>query len=129
MDAVDAPWPLVRQILRSTAAPTAIEWQDGTLHVLLESSEAGVDAQAATVAAISAGTLGDRLPDGFGARPWCDGDLALKVTFRLSALDDALDAVRDLFPGARIRAHAGSGVAYVAATRGADARGELRARV
>jgi glycolate oxidase FAD binding subunit len=115
----ERPWPLVREVLRSTATPTAIEWRDDRLTVVVESSEAAVDAQAATVAGVLGGAVGDRLPERLGARPWSDDDsgsddLGLKVTFRLSALDVVIAAVRALDPAARLTAHAGSGVLWAA---------------
>ena len=110
---VARPWNLVREVLRSPAMPTAIEWYDGTLHVVVESSEAAVDAQADTVAALIDGDVSRDLPPDFVGRPRTDGDMLLKLTFRLSALDDVVDGVRRVDGGALPRAHAGSGVLWV----------------
>ncbi len=60
------------------------------------------------------------MPQGFGRRPWRDGDLALKVTHRLSALGPVLAAVRRELSGARLAAHVGSGVVWVGSSAEAE---------
>jgi len=120
-----APWPLVHAVLTSTATPTAIEWYDDTVHVLVESSEAAVDAQAEQVAGLVGGSVGADVPPGFADRPG-GGAMLLKLTFRLSALDDVIAAVRTRLPSATLRAHAGGGVLWASAPPDADAVAELR---
>jgi glycolate oxidase FAD binding subunit len=104
------PGPAVRALLRSPAQPSAIEWDGQALHVLIETTDAAADAQAAQVRAIVGGAIAGGLPPGFGARPWRDGDIGLKVTHRLSTLSPAVLALHAVLPGARVSAHAGSGV-------------------
>jgi glycolate oxidase FAD binding subunit len=131
--ATDNPGPMVRAVLRSPATPTAIEWYadgDGAaLHVVVESSEAAVGAQADTVAGLVGGTVSGDLPGHFGERPWRDGDLGLKVTHRIGAVDDVIAAVRDVAPDVRIRAHAGSGVLWLAGAAELTVIDDLRRRV
>jgi len=122
------PWSLVREVLRSAATPTAIDYDGTTLHVLIESSEAGVDAQAEGVAALTGGATGG-LPSGFGDRPAGNDAMLLKLTYRLSALDDVLAAVRECASDPPLRAHAGSGVLWAALTPDADVLARLRAVV
>jgi glycolate oxidase FAD binding subunit len=75
--------------------------------------------------------VGSELPANFGQRPWRDADVGLKLTHRLGALHDVLAVVAERLPGARVRAHAGSGVVWVAAdpTVAADAIRGLRSDV
>jgi glycolate oxidase FAD binding subunit len=108
----DAPAPATRTVLRSPVPPTAIEWNGSTLCVVVESSEAAVDAQAAHVAECIGGRIGDDVPSWFGQRPWHADGLGLKVTHRIGALADAVADVRELASDARLQAHAGSGVLW-----------------
>ena len=108
------PGPLVRELLRSPLEPSALEWDSAALHTLFETVEPAADAQAqALITLAGGGVVSDRLPVGFGARPWQDGDVALKLTHRLSSLTAVLDVVRRRLEGARIAAHAGSGVVQI----------------
>src|SRR3954467_13188851 len=118
----DDPGPLVRDILRSPLEPSALEWDGTALHVVFETVEPAAETQArATVDLAGAGEISDRLPSGFAARPWKPGDVAVKVTHRISSLSAVLDAVRRQLPGCRIAAHAGSGVVHAGwAPSGAD---------
>jgi glycolate oxidase FAD binding subunit len=122
----DDPWPLVQAVPHTTAAPTAIEWYDDTLHVLVESSEAAVDPQTQRVAAAISGQVADQLPVGWEELHRPDGGMLVKLTYQLSGLASLPTAVRAVLPGARLRAHAGSGVMYVAAAADASAVDELR---
>jgi glycolate oxidase FAD binding subunit len=110
--ATSAPASPVRDLLRSHLVPSAIEWDGDALHVVIESTEAGAAAQAEQAAAIlGGGDVGERLPDGFGERPWREGDVGIKVTHRLSAFGPVVNLLAAI-PDAAVSAHAGSGVAY-----------------
>lgn len=109
----DNPADAVRAVMRSVVVPTALEWDGGRVHILIESIESAAQAQAEQVVEIAGGIVSDTLPIGFGASPWQPGDVALKVTHRLSALGGVADLLRETLPDARIRAHAGSGVVEV----------------
>ena len=123
----DDPADAARRLGPTGAVPSAVEWDGASLVVVIESIETGADAQARTVAAAVAGEITDSLPAGFGERPWrvpqAGGpgpvdQVGLKLTHRLGALDDVLRAVRDVLPAARVRAHVGSGVVWVATDDG-----------
>jgi glycolate oxidase FAD binding subunit len=110
---VARPGPLVRDVLRSPLEPTALHYDGDVLVVVFETVEPAAQAQADALLAVAgagAGEVTDDPPEGFGDRPWQPGDVAVKVTHRISALDHALDAVRRRLPGCRLRAYAGSGV-------------------
>jgi glycolate oxidase FAD binding subunit len=108
---VARPGPLVRDVLRSPLEPTALHYDGDVLVVVFETVEPAAQAQAdALLALAGAGEVTDGPPEGFGERPWQPGDVAMKVTHRISTLDHALDAVRRRLPGCRLRAYAGSGV-------------------
>jgi glycolate oxidase FAD binding subunit len=113
--ATDDPSAFVRRLLRSPVVASACEWDGARLQVLLEAVEPAAQAQAEQVVALcGSGDISDALPAGFGARPWRDGGIGLKLTHRLSALPDVIDAVREMLPGATLHAHAASGVLYAA---------------
>ncbi|HET7531154.1 MAG TPA: FAD-binding oxidoreductase [Mycobacteriales bacterium] len=117
----DDPAPLVRDLLRSPLEPVALEWDGSGVHAVFETVEPAADAQAQALLSLAGtGTVSDALPEGFGGRPWRPGDVAVKVTHRLSALSAALDAVRRRLPQSRVRAHAGSGVLYAGWPAGGD---------
>jgi len=114
---------LVQAVLHGQAVPAAIEveWpedRDGTLSVLLEGREDGVEGRAATVGSL----LGDEArqssedPAAGTTYPWdtaATGDdraTALKLTFALSGLAEVLTVARET--GLRLRGSAGAGVAY-----------------
>ena len=110
---IEAPWAAVREVLRSPATPTALDYDGTELHVLVESSEAGVDAQAETVATLIRGTTTSDQPEAFGRRPERAAEsMLVKLTFRVSALDEVISAVREEVDRAPMRAHAGSGVLW-----------------
>lgn len=125
----DDPWSPARAVLRAAATPTAIEWYDGTLHVLVESSEAAVNAQAADVARLVGGDVSADLPAGFTGRPARTGDMRLKLTHRLSALSDVVAAVRAAAPDALLRSHAGSGVLWASTPPDSTVLEQLRTAV
>lgn len=100
-------------LVRTPATPAAAEWDGTHVHVLVEGAPAAADTMAAQIAtAIATTTTDDALPDDFGARPWRAGEMAVKVTHRLSALDEVVAAIRRELPGARLSAHVGSGVVW-----------------
>src|SRR4051794_20235305 len=68
--AADDPGEAARAVRRSPVPATALEWDGARLHVLVESSEAAVDAQARLVAELVGGEVGDEAPPDLGARPW-----------------------------------------------------------
>jgi glycolate oxidase FAD binding subunit len=105
-----AVWGLVA---RSTAAPAAVEWDGTHVHVLVEAAAAAVDPIASSLAGrLGSASIADRVPAGWAARPWAPGDVGVKVTHRLSALDQVVAATRRELPGARLSAHVGSGVLW-----------------
>ncbi len=111
--AADEPGAVWAAVARSTAEPTAVEWDGRTVHVLVEGAHAAVEAIASTLAgSLGTTTITDTLPATFGARPWSPGEIGIKLTHRLSALDTAVAALRRELPGARLSAHVGSGVVW-----------------
>jgi glycolate oxidase FAD binding subunit len=134
----------VQSVLHSSLVPSALELElpdgrSGTLAVLFEGVEPGVEAQASTAAALLA-THGDAsaLDDAAAAelwrrlrtRPWGDADAGLKVRCAIADLPPLLDRTRTAAEGAaltlRVTAHAGSGIAHVGLA-GGDAAGQIRA--
>jgi glycolate oxidase FAD binding subunit len=112
-----------QQVLQSQCVPSAleVEWDDagGTVRVLLEGRQAGVDARARTVAALWGGTASQsRAPD--DCYPWdtaARGDgrsTAVKLTFALSGLADVLRAALAAPAHVRVRGSAGVGVVHAA---------------
>jgi glycolate oxidase FAD binding subunit len=111
--AADEPGTVWTALVRSPATPTAVEWDGAHVHAVVEGSPTAADAMATQIAAaVGATRVGDVLPAAFGARPWRAGEVAVKMTHRLSALDDVVQAVRRELPGARLSAHVGSGVLW-----------------
>jgi glycolate oxidase FAD binding subunit len=121
----DRPGAVATALARSTTTPVAAEWDGDHAHVLVESSPAAADAMAAELAADLGGAVADRVPAGFGARPWREGDVALKLTHRLSALDAVVDTVRAAVPAARLSAHVGSGVVWAAVPADPESAADL----
>ena len=118
---------LTSAVVHSQVVPAAVEvdWPadgPGTLAVLVEGTEAGVDARAATLRDLlgpAAEVVDD--PQCLGSTyPWSPGDggTALKLTCRISTVGEVLAAVRDA--GHRhsvpivVRGSAGAGVLYAA---------------
>jgi glycolate oxidase FAD binding subunit len=110
---VDDPATATRKVLATGAVPSAIEWDGRELVTVVESIESACVAQASDVVGVIGGETSDVLPVGFGQRP--DTAVLLKLTYRLGGLRDALAAVASRIPAARVKAHAGSGVAWVGA--------------
>jgi glycolate oxidase FAD binding subunit len=120
----------VRRLGPTGAVPSAVEWDGTSLVVVIESIEAGADAQAKAITEAVGGEISDALPDGFGDRPWSRGGIGLKVTHRLGALRETLTAVGDELPDARVRAHVGSGVIWLGSDNGdLSTLDQLRTRV
>jgi glycolate oxidase FAD binding subunit len=110
---VDDPADAVRRVKTCGAVPCAIEWDGVALTVVVESLESAAQIQADEIAGAIGGEITASLPAGFGERPWRSGQLGLKVTHRLGALRETVAAVTARLPGARLSAHAGSGVLWV----------------
>jgi glycolate oxidase FAD binding subunit len=114
----DDPADAVRRLNSTGAVPSAIEWDGTSLVVVIESIEAGAEAQATAVSQAVGGDIADALPKGFGDRPWSGGGTGLKVTHRLGALRETIAAIDKATPGSRVRAHVGSGVIWVGSDDG-----------
>jgi glycolate oxidase FAD binding subunit len=128
----------VQSVLHSQAVPAAIEVQwpaagEGSVQVLLEGREEGVEGRAATVSALfgeAAQTV--RAPVDGATYPWdtaVTGDdrfTCLKLTFVLSGLAGVLTTAREA--GLHVRGSAGSGVVYAALAPGTPVD-EVRAAV
>ena len=128
----------VQSVLHSQAVPAAIEveWPvggQGSVQVLLEGREEGVEGRAATISAV----LGEaahpvQAPAGGATYPWdhaTTGDdraTCLKLTFVLSGLADVLTTAQK--SGLHVRGSAGSGVVYAAIAPGTPVD-EVRAAV
>jgi glycolate oxidase FAD binding subunit len=108
------PAEAARSVYATGAVPTAIEWDGLRMVVLIESIESAAEIQARDIAAAINGDVGSSLPGEFGRRPYATGDIGLKVTHRLGALRDTLEVLDKRVPGARITAHVGSGVVWLA---------------
>jgi glycolate oxidase FAD binding subunit len=105
------PAGVAQQALATGAVPSALEWDGAELTAVFESIESAADTQAADVAVVTGGSVGDELPAGFGER--APGRVRLKLTHRLGALQDMLALVASRLPAAQVRAHVGSGVIWV----------------
>jgi glycolate oxidase FAD binding subunit len=113
---------LVQGVLHAQVVPSALEVDaradGGTVTVLLEGTEAGVEGRAANARELLGGNaeVGD-VPDGWGAFPWVgtgEQPVALKATFALSGLARVLAAAREGADGLPLllRGSAGAGVVY-----------------
>ena len=91
-----------RRVLGSQVVPTAVEVDqpaDGpvTVAVLLEGVEAGVDTRAAVVAGLlGSGSMVGDAPEWFGAYPFDDEDIGLKITTTLSGVGPLLAVAHGL---------------------------------
>src|SRR5215213_1510998 len=123
---------LAQSVLHAQVVPSALEVEadpdGGTIAVLLEGTEAGVEGRAANARELLGGSaqVGD-VPDGWGAFPWVgagERPVALKATFALSGLARVLAAARDAASATgvdlRLRGSAGAGVAYAVLPDGKD---------
>jgi glycolate oxidase FAD binding subunit len=123
---VNDPAAAVRAVKACGAVPSAIESDGSTLTVVIESLESAAQVQAEEVVVAIGGEIVTTLPAGFGQRPWSEGQIGLKITHRLGALREVLAAVASRLPGARLAAHAGSGVLWVADDGDASCISDLR---
>jgi glycolate oxidase FAD binding subunit len=114
---------LTQAVVHAQVVPAAVELDQpaegpGELAVLLEGTERGVEARAATTLRLLGGTAsaGEDLPAGWGRFPWSDAadrPLALKATCALTGLPGVLRAARgDGGPAVALRGSAGAGVLY-----------------
>lgn len=112
---------LVLSVLHAQVVPAALDVSfsaaHGSLTLLLEGREAGVDQRAEAAAALLPGaSAADVAPEGWAGYPWdvrVSGDdraVALKLTTRISGLADVLAAT----VGLPVRGSAGAGVLYAA---------------
>jgi glycolate oxidase FAD binding subunit len=100
-------------IARTGTVPSAVEWDGRHVRVLLEGASSAVDDNANAVAfALGTIQISEQMPDGFGSRPWATGQVAIKMTHRLSAIDDAISAARAVLSDVQMSAHVGSGVIW-----------------
>jgi glycolate oxidase FAD binding subunit len=122
----------VQSVLHSSLVPSALELdlpdgRSGTLAVLFEGVEPGVEAQASTAAALlaehgAAATLdGAAAADLWGrlrTRPWGDADAGLKLRCAIADLPPLLCRTHEAAERAgltlRVTAHAGSGIGHAA---------------
>jgi glycolate oxidase FAD binding subunit len=115
---------LAQAVLHGQVVPSALEVEStadgGTVTVLLEGTEAGVEGRASNARELfgAAAQVSD-LPAGWGTFPWAgagDRPVALKATFALSGLARVLAAARtaasDTGTDLRVRGSAGAGVVY-----------------
>jgi glycolate oxidase FAD binding subunit len=80
--------------------------------VLLEGSPGGVADRAAAVAKLLGGDTAEGEPEWWGAYPWAEGGVGLKLTAALSRVPDLLAAARELDAPVTVRGSAGTGVLY-----------------
>jgi glycolate oxidase FAD binding subunit len=114
---------LVQAVLQAQVVPAALDvsFPEGTLTLLLEGRADGVDARAeAALGLLPGAVVAEKAPIEWGAYPWdvtAAGDdraVALKLTFRLSALAEVLAEVPVGADGLAVRGSAGAGVLYAA---------------
>ncbi len=123
---------MAQGVLHAQVVPSALEVEagadGGSVAVLLEGTEAGVEGRAANARELLGGTaqVGD-VPEGWGAFPWMgtgDRPVALKATFALSGLARVLAAARtaaaETGTDLRLRGSAGAGVVYGVLPGGTD---------
>jgi glycolate dehydrogenase FAD-binding subunit len=125
---------LAQAVVHAQVVPTAVEVDrsaegPGTVSVLIEGIDAGVQERAATTRhLLGAEAEEDDAPEGWGAFPWAAAGgvrgTALKVTFALSGLARVLAAARSAAADAGLAVHlrgsAGAGVLYGAVPGGAE---------
>lgn len=117
-DSAERAGQMLAAVLDSQTVPAAVEvsWPvdgAGQVAVLVEGTEAGVDARSDRITALlGAGATELADPAAFLAYPWSDvpGAVAIKLTCRLSAVPEVLGAARHA--GAAVRGSAGTGVLY-----------------
>jgi glycolate oxidase FAD binding subunit len=119
---------VVQSVIHAQAVPAAIEVERaegaGSVSVLLEGRDTGVDGRTSTVLALlgEASSASEDPPASGATYPWdvsATGDdraTALKLTFALSGLSDVLTVAGET--GLRVRGSAGAGVLYAALDTG-----------
>jgi glycolate oxidase FAD binding subunit len=115
---VETPTPAdvgraVAGALHSQAVASAIDYADGRVTVLIEGVEAGVGARAASMAEAIGGEIAGTVPEGFGSRPWGEGEVGIKVAAEVAAVPQVLEALRAA-GATRVSGPAGVGVLYAA---------------
>jgi len=113
---------LTQAVVHAQVVPAAVEldWPaegPGELAVLLEGTDRGVEARAATTMGLLGGgaAADEEPPETWGRFPWAGGaerPLAVKATFALSGLPAVLRAARASGPGVALRGSTGAGVLY-----------------
>jgi glycolate oxidase FAD binding subunit len=141
VETADEAGRLAAAVLGAQVVPSALEIDapcDGrfTVAVLVEGVPAGVEHRVRTVQRLLGGesSTAERAPAWWGAYPWHDGDVGLKVTAALSQVHHLLKAARAPLT---LRGSAGTGVFYaglpgtidpgLAANLVSDLRAEARA--
>jgi glycolate oxidase FAD binding subunit len=119
------PGRAVAAVLAAQVVPSALEINAPPgapveVAVLVEGSPAGIRDRVATLARILGGASWEEPPDWWGAYPWGDGDLGLKLTAPLSGVGDLLAAARDTGAPVTVRGSAGTGVLYAGLPQPAD---------
>jgi glycolate oxidase FAD binding subunit len=119
---------VVQSVIHAQAVPAAIEveWAEGagSVSVLLEGRDTGVDGRTSTVLELlgDASSASEDPPASGATYPWdvsATGDdraTALKLTFALSGLSDVLTVAGET--GLRVRGSAGAGVLYASLDSG-----------
>jgi glycolate oxidase FAD binding subunit len=110
---IDDPATAARRVYATGAVPAALEWDGAVMTAVFESVESAATTQAADVATVLGGEVGDAIPATFGVRPWSVGGVGLKLTHRIGATREVLAAVKEALPGARTRVQVGSGVTWI----------------
>jgi glycolate oxidase FAD binding subunit len=109
------PGPLVAAVLAAQVVPSALEIDvpaggGAEVAVLLEGSPDGVRDRVAVVEKLLGGDVQEGVPEWWGVDPWGAGDVAVKLTARISRVPELLAA------GVHVRGSAGTGVLYAAVT-------------
>lgn len=115
----------------SQLVPAAVELdqdgaEPGTVTVLLEGIETGVDGRAGTATELLASygqvDVTSTVPEGFADLPFADGGTGLKVTSSMTGVGEVLAAARDLSAAVPLRVRGSAvGVLHVGVPAGADA--------
>jgi glycolate oxidase FAD binding subunit len=114
---VPDPGRLVAAVLGAQAVPSAVEinappGEEVEVAVLVEGSPAGVRDRAATLEKLLDGEILEGLPEWWGAYPWGDGEVGLKLTAPLSRVADLITTARETGAPLTLRGSAGTGVLY-----------------
>jgi glycolate oxidase FAD binding subunit len=108
-----APASDVARVLGAQVVATAIELDSpagGTteIAVLVEGTPMGVRERAAVLEKILGGQTSEQAPEWWGAEPWADGGIGLKLSVPISQVPALVGT------GVAVRGSAGSGVLYAA---------------